>query len=358
MKAVILVGGEGTRLRPLTHKIPKQMIRIAGTTMIERVLRNLKNSGIYEAVLSLGYKPDAFLKAFPESRAQGVSLTYVVEDSPLDTAGAIRYAATNAGIKETFVVLNGDVLTDLNLSEVIKFHESSKARGTIALTPVEDPSRFGVVPTTEDGKVINFIEKPRAEDAPTNYINAGTYVFEPEVIGMIDDGRRVSIERETFPEMVKEGSLFAYKSDDYWLDTGTHESLLKASFDVLTVRKDRFVENATEASPTIFLGKGVSVSSSSVLLKEILVLANSEIEDNVKLDKAIVHENSIVGMDCVIRNSILYENVRVGKKSTVVNSIVADDVEIGDEAVLENTVIGRGERIEAGSRLSGARIPS
>ena len=227
MRAVVLVGGEGTRLRPLTLTTPKQMLPIVEQPMIERVLGHLATHGIDDAVLSLGYRPDAFINAYPSGTIAGVALTYAVEPTPLDTAGAIRFAANHAGIDDTFVVVNGDVLTDSDISALIDFHRSSGAEGTISLTPVEDPSAFGVVPTDPQGRVEAFIEKPPRDEAPTNYINAGTYVFETSVLDRIPADRRVSIERETFPALVESGTLYALGSEAYWLDTGTPDAYLR-----------------------------------------------------------------------------------------------------------------------------------
>ena len=191
MKAVVLVGGEGTRLRPLTLTSPKQMLPIVGVPMIERVLGQLAAHGVDEAVLSLGYLPDAFMQAYPQDRAAGVRLTYAIEPEPLDTAGAVRFAAAFAGIAETFVVVNGDVLTDLDLTGLVAFHREREAEGTIALHPVADPSAFGVVPTDSEGRVTAFVEKPPRDEAPTNEINAGTYVLEASVLERIPEGGRV-----------------------------------------------------------------------------------------------------------------------------------------------------------------------
>ena len=239
MKAVVLVGGEGTRLRPLTLSAPKQMLPIVGVPMIERVLGHLAAHGIDEAVLSLGYLPDAFLDAYPDGQAAGVRLSYAVEPEPLDTAGAVRFAATFAGIDETFVVVNGDVLTDIDLTALVAFHRERGAEGTIALHPVADPSAFGVVPTDDDGRVTAFVEKPPRDEAPTNLINAGTYVLEPSVLARIPEGGRVSIERETFPAMVRDGGLYARSDDAYWLDTGTPAAYLQAHFDFLRQARAR-----------------------------------------------------------------------------------------------------------------------
>ena len=238
MRAVVLVGGEGTRLRPLTYTVPKQMLPIVEQPMIERVIGHLADHGIEEAVLSLGYRPDAFMNAYPDDTIAGVHLAYAVEPEPRDTAGAIRFAARHCSVDETFVVVNGDVLTDSDLSALIDFHRLRGAEATIALTPMEDPSAFGVVPTDAQGRVLAFIEKPPRDEAPTNLINAGTYIFEPSVLDRIPPDVRVSVERETFPAMVEDGTLFAQGSDAYWLDTGTPDAYLRAHRDLILGRRD------------------------------------------------------------------------------------------------------------------------
>ena len=173
MKAVVLVGGFGTRLRPLTLNTPKPMLPIAGRPMIERTIELLGAHGVDEVVLSLGFRSDVFTDAYPEDTCAGVRLRYAVEPEPLDTAGAVRFAARQAGIDERFVVANSDVMTDMDLTALLAFHSEHGAEGTIALTPVDDPSHFGVVPTDERGCVEAFVEKPRRHEAPTNLINAG-----------------------------------------------------------------------------------------------------------------------------------------------------------------------------------------
>ena len=239
MDAVVLVGGEGTRLRPLTYDIPKQMLPIVGRPMIAHVVEWLGSHGVDRVVLSLGYRADAFVQAFPANRLSGVALEYAVEPEALDTAGAIRFAAGEAGVRDTFLVLNGDIITDFDASGLVAFHRSRSAEATLALTPVPDPSSFGVVPTDADGRVTAFIEKPPAGTAPTNLINAGIYVLETSVLARIEGGRRVSIERETFPELVAAGRLYALASDAYWLDTGRPHHYLQAQLDILSSRRCR-----------------------------------------------------------------------------------------------------------------------
>ena len=334
MKAVVLVGGEGTRLRPLTLSTPKQMLPVGGRPMIERVLEWLSPHGVSEVVLSLGYRPDAFIDAYPKGESCGVQLRYAVEPSPLDTAGAIRFAAEDAHVDDTFVVVNGDVLTDLDVSRLVAFHRGREAEATIALTPVADPSSFGVVPTNPSGRVEAFIEKPAKGEAPTNLINAGTYVLEPSVLERIPPDRRVSIERETFPELVREGRLFALGSDAAWLDAGTPATFLEAN-----------LAYATHGASTT---GGVGARPEAVKGSPQATVRRSAIGADVEL-----REGS------VIEGSVLMEGVVVGVGARVIDSIVGPGARIGDGARLEALcVIGAGHIVEAGLVISGARLPA
>jgi mannose-1-phosphate guanylyltransferase len=324
MRAVVLVGGEGTRLRPLTLTRPKQMLPVGGRPMIERVLQRLAPHGIDEAVLSLGYKPDAFIDAYPDGRCAGVALRYAVEDEPLDTAGAIRFAALEAGLTDTFVVVNGDVITDLDVSELVGFHRSSGAEATISLTPVDDPSRFGVVPTDEAGRVLAFIEKPAPEEAPTNLINAGTYVLESSVIERIPGGRRVSIERETFPALVAGRCLFALASRSAWLDAGTPETYLEAN-----------LRYAGEPDGSCQLAEGAVVKDS------------------------VVGTGVTFGPGSVVESSVLMDGVAVGEGSQVRRSLVGPGATIGVGSTVESlSVIGDGFVVPAAARLTDQRAPA
>jgi len=325
MKAVVLVGGEGTRLRPLTYSTPKQMLPVAGRTVIERVVEHLAGHGVDEVVLSLGYRPDAFLEAFPDGRCAGVKLHYAVESAPLDTAGAIAFAAGEAGINgETFVVVNGDILTEIDISALARFHRDRGAEGTIALTPVLDPSRFGVVPVDESGLVEAFIEKPPASEAPTNMINAGIYVLEPTFLERVPAGRRVSIEREVFPALVKDRRLYALGSDALWTDMGTPEKYLEA--------------NLTWARSE---GALVPGSHPGATVADSVIYADVSIDEGAHVREAVVLEGAHVRSGATVRRSVLGRNVSVGL-GAVVDAL---------------SVLGDGWEVAAGEMLSGARLP-
>jgi mannose-1-phosphate guanylyltransferase len=330
----VLVGGFGTRLRPLTLTNPKQMLPVAGRPMIEDVLDHLRRHGVDEVVLSLGYKPDAFLEAYPDAVCAGVRLVYAVEPEPLDTAGAIAFAAREAGIAERFIVVNGDVLTDLDLTALVEFHERSGAEGTIALTKVDDPSQFGVVPTDADGRVLAFVEKPPRDEAPTDLINAGFYVLEPSFLDRVPAGRKVNIERETFPAMVAEGSLFARSDPAYWLDVGTPERLLQASLDVLAgVRAAAPVDGA-------LVGEGAVV------------------EDGATVVRSVIGAGARVASGAVVEDSVLLPGAVVEAGATVRGSIVGAGAQVtAGSSVLELTVLGDEVRTTPGETLIGARVP-
>jgi mannose-1-phosphate guanylyltransferase len=331
MRAVILVGGFGTRLRPLTLDQPKQMLPVVGVTMLERVVAKLAEAGVDEAVLSLGYRPDAFTDAFPDGRCAGVTLHYAVEPEPLDTAGAISFAARDAGITERFVAVNGDVLTDIDMAELWKRHGDRGAEATIALTPVEDPSRFGVVPLHGDGRVEAFIEKPDPGTAPSNWINAGTYVLEPSVLDRVESGRKVSIEREVFPAMVEAGSLYGMQSDAYWIDAGTPEAYLDANLDYLDGRRG---EPVGGVDPTAQLAEGATVT------------------------RSVVGRGSVVAAGAVIEDSVVMAGVSIGSAVEVRGSIVGTGSVVGNGSVVTGlSVVGNDVDVPAGTRLEGDRLP-
>lgn len=357
MRAVVLVGGEGTRLRPLTFTTPKQLLPVVEVPMIERVLSNLARHGIDQAVLSLGYRPDAFYEAYPSGLVTGVRIAYAVEPEPLDTAGAVAFAADHADIDDTFVVLNGDVLSDVDLSSLVRFHRKHGASATIQLTPVSDPSRFGVVPTDSDGRVTQFIEKPPPGEAPTNLINAGTYVLEPEVLASIPLGRRTSIERETFPQLAARGRLYAQASDAYWLDTGTPEAYLQAHYDLLDgKRSGPPADEAHEVAP------GVWVIGTADLEGDVLpasLLGNGAIvAPGARVEHSVVGARCTVGQSAVVYRSVLLPGARVGAGAKVAGSILGHDTEIGEDSEVEPlSVIGDSEIVVPGTKLAGARVP-
>ncbi len=338
MKAVVLVGGEGTRLRPLTLATPKPLLPIANQPFLERQLGWLAAHGVTEVVLSLGYLPDAFVAHFPDATYAGVRIRYAVEPEPRGTAGAIRFAADVAGIDERFVVCNGDVLTALDLGALVAFHDARGAAATIHLVQVGDPSAFGVVPTFDDGEVKAFVEKPPPGQAPTDWINAGTYVLEPSVLERIPAGINVSIERETFPRMLDQrGRLYAWAGDGYWIDIGTPEKYLAAHLDVLGGALGPVpVAGAQEVDPGIWLEPGAVVDPSTRLVPPVLVGRDAAVGPGAWVAGSTIGAGATVGYGARVTGSVLHAGAAVGRAAEVTDSVLGPDVVVPDAAVVRS----------------------
>jgi mannose-1-phosphate guanylyltransferase len=329
MKAVVLVGGFGTRLRPLTLSTPKPMLPVGHVPMVENLVRMLAKANITEVVLGLGFRPEPFMRAFPDGECAGIALHYAVEPEPLDTAGAIKFAAESAGIDDTFIVANGDVLTDLDVTSLIDFHRRSHARATLHLTPVDDPSAYGVVVIDDDGRVRRFVEKPAPGTEPSRMINAGTYVFEPEVLDVIPSGRKVSVERETFPILVERGTLFAMATDDYWIDTGRPETYLKANLDVLDGRRTS--------------------------MRVDMVEQGAEVDPGAEILHSLVSNGARIERGAHVVDSVILPGAHVSRGANVRSSLVMGFV--GSHATITDSVIGSDGRVESNATMSHARVP-
>ncbi|HTV74233.1 MAG TPA: NDP-sugar synthase [Candidatus Acidoferrales bacterium] len=339
MQAVVLVGGEGTRLRPLTYGTPKPMVPIFGVPFLERTLSRLYEAGIDHAILAAGYLPEAITKHLGDGSRLGMRLTYVIEESPLGTAGALRNVANH--ITGPFFVLNGDIMTSLDLGAMIRFHREKGGLGALHLIRVEDPSAFGCVPHDENGRIRSFVEKPPRETAPTNEVNAGTYLLEREVLDAIPPGRMVSIERETFPQLLASGAaLYAYTTGDYWIDIGRPEHYEKIHRDVL----DRRLTLGPLADATAHRGEFYLSGS----FPPAGVLAPSYLGEGVTLDEGatagphtVLGDRVSVGPRAVVSDSILWDGVIVEEGAIVRGAIVASGARIGRGAAVEpGTVIG------------------
>ncbi len=333
MRAVVLVGGLGTRLRPLTLRTPKQMLPVAGRPMIEHVVAHLADHDVDEVVLSLAYRPDAFKASYPDASCAGVRLVYAVEPEPLDTAGAIRFAAANAGIDERFLVVNGDVLSDLDLSALLSFHDDAHRRGgaeaSIELVGVDDPSPYGAVSTEAGGRVSAFVEKPPVGEAPAA-VNAGYYVLEPQVLDRIPEGQRVNIERETFPAMVAEGVLYATTGKGWWIDVGTPERYLQASLALVDRHPD---------------GSGVVADSAMVAT-------------TASVTRSVLGPGCRIGRNARVEESVVFSRAVIGNGATIRRSVIGASAVVGDAAtVTDVSVLGTGVEVDGGAHLAGELLP-
>ncbi|HLG91909.1 MAG TPA: NDP-sugar synthase, partial [Acidimicrobiales bacterium] len=323
MRGLVLVGGEGTRLRPLTLSAPKQMLPVAEQPMIERVVGQLASAGVGSAVLSLGYRPEAFVAAYPDGVVAGVRVDYAVEDQPLGTAGAIAFAAGQAGICDTFIAANGDVLTDMDLGALVELHRTRRAEATIHLVAVPDPSAFGVVSTDESGAVVEFVEKPAPGRAPSNLVNAGTYVLEPSVLELVEPGRPVSIEREVFPILAERRSLYALASDAYWIDAGTPSQYLRANRDLVGGRRPGPpAPGARLAAPGVWVVDGARLRGE--VAPPSLVGRGAEVSAGARVVGSCVGCSSSVAAGARVLDSVLLAGCQVGPGALVEDSILGE----------------------------------
>ena len=329
MHAVVLVGGFGTRLRPLTLSTPKPLLPIANVRQLEHLIANLGAAGVTEVVLAIGFKPEPFFEAFPDGVCAGIRLHYAVEPEPLDTAGAIAFAARHAGVSDTFVVMNGDILCDVDIAQLVAFHKQRGAEGTLHLTPVDDPSQYGVVEVDDKGWVKRFVEKPAPGETESRVINAGTYVLEPSVLDRMPVGERLSIERVVFPAMVQDGTLAAMATDDYWIDTGRPETYLQANLDLID-------------------------GSRSLILSS--VGANSLISPSASITRSVIGERAVIGDGCVIVDSVILPDAHVGDRVRLERSLVMGVV--GNDSALTDCVIGADAVVPTHSELVKTRIPN
>jgi mannose-1-phosphate guanylyltransferase len=353
--AVVLVGGQGTRLRPLTEKTRKDMLPVVDRPLLAYTFEHLRRHGVERAILSCGYLPTQIQQHFGD-RAGDLALEYRVEEHPLDTGGAIRFAAE--GLTDTFLAVNGDSLREADLDRLVEFHRERRAAATILLAPVADPSRYGLVRLNDDGTVNTFLEKPRPEEIDTNLINAGLYVLEPEVVDLIPSGRPVSIEREIFPALVRSGRLYGLALPGYWLDVGTPESYLQAHRDVL---ERNFVTEVGEAlgRDYTWVDPSAQVSPTAKLVPPLLVGAGAVVEEDVRVGSlAVIGAGARVEAGCVVEYAVVQPEARLGAGSVVSGSIVGESAELGPACEVRGlSVVGPGARVgERNTLAAGLRV--
>jgi len=353
MKAIILVGGEATRLRPLTCNIPKIMVPVLNRPLLEHIIGYLKSHGILDVVLAVGKSPEHIQRHFRDGSKLGVKITYSVEDYPRGTAGAVKNAERFGD--GSFVVLNGDVFSDLDLGAMIERHRRSRPIATLALTPVEDPSSYGVVETDADGRVKRFIEKPKPGEVTTNMINAGVYVLEPEILSYISPDGFIMFERDIFPLLLEKGQvMYGYAFQGYWIDMGTPDKYLRLNWDLL--RRPALVrarDKGVEFEGKSFVNTSARIEGPAIIGQGCFIGANSLIKG-----PAVLGARCQVEEGAMIEGAILWEDCRVGKNSKLRNCVLASRCHVEDASeVLDGCLIGDGVRIGSGNRLcNGIKI--
>jgi mannose-1-phosphate guanylyltransferase len=359
MQAVILVGGEGTRLRPLTSTVPKPVVPLVDRPFIAFMLEWLREHGIEDVIMSCGFLATSVRNVLGDGSGLGIRLRFVEEPDPRGTAGALKFAESM--LDERFLMLNGDVLTDIDLSAQIERHERTGARATLALVPVEDPTAYGLVHLAEDCSVRDFVEKPSPDQIDTNLISAGAYVLERDVLELVPPGRNVSIEREVWPLLIGDG-LYGFPSQSYWLDIGTPERYLKGTFDIIEGKVDTAVQERLgdgylvvdpdaqvdgRVVPPVVLERGVRVAAGAHIGSLAVLGQGVSIGAGTRVERSVILPGAEIGEGCTLRDCIVAGGCHVGDGTQITGgAVLGEGVTVG----AHNTVT-RGARIFPGVTL-------
>jgi mannose-1-phosphate guanylyltransferase len=338
LTAVILVGGPGTRLQPLTDDRPKSVLPVLNKPFMEHIIAYLRQYGIEDIILTLSYLPDVIREYLGDGSRYGVRLRYCLEQEPRGTAGAVKNA--EAYLDNTFFVLNGDVFTDMNLGDMLAFHRENKAKATISLTWVDDPSAFGVVETDGEKRVQRFIEKPPLAEATTNWINAGTYILEPEVLEHIPPGVHYMFEKGLYPKLLDTGvPVYGYPCRGYWLDMGTPEKYFSLNVDLLSSKiksplvsipgqngiyysRDAVVHPSAELTMPVVIGSGSRVGQGVHIKGPVVIGSGCHVEDGASIENAVLWNNVSIHAGARLRHCVISSDVTINHNQDVVNYIV------------------------------------
>jgi mannose-1-phosphate guanylyltransferase len=344
MQALILAGGKGTRLRPLTMHTPKPIVPIANQPFLLYQLELLKRADVRDVILSLSYQPQKIEDKIGDGTDFGVRVSYTVEASPLGTAGAYRNAARL--INATTVVFNGDVLTDIDLNAVIRFHRERQAAATIVLTPVPNPTAYGLVETEKDGLVRRFVEKPKLEEVTCNTINAGIYILEPRVLDYVPEGEPFMFEYGVFPQLLeRKEPFFAYIWQGYWRDIGTASSYLQANMDVIAGRVPLLEPPSTE--------RGEKFDATAEIEAPSAVDPSCTLKAGAQVINSVISRNCYIEERSRIENSVVRGGTRIGAGSTVQGAVIGKGCHIGRSVEIKGAVLGDKSVVTDFSQVGG-----
>jgi NDP-sugar pyrophosphorylase family protein len=345
LKAIILAGGIGTRLRPLSCTRPKLLFPVLNKPLLDWTLERLAETGVDGVTLAVKYMADVFMQRYGESK-YGLKISYSLEKKPMRTGGAIKYAEESIGHEEPFLVLNGDIFTTIDYTALINKHKQNKAVATIALYRVEDPSRYGTVKLTKENRITQFVEKAPPRKAPSNLINAGVYVLNPEIFNYIPSGRPVSIEHEVFPKLAKEGKLFGHEFKQIWMDIGKPVDYLKANKILLDAEpekrllgKDANIGEGVEFSEPVMVDAGVNVGQNSKIGPYAIIGRDAVLGRNVILKNSVVFPEATISDNASVRGTVIGEGVAIGKGTTISEGcVIGDHVTVRDNITLSRNV--------------------
>ncbi len=357
MKAVILVGGQGTRLRPLTINTPKAMVPVLNTPFLEHVIHHLSRHNVREITLALSHLAQPIKDYFGDGSRFGVRLNYVLEETPLGTAGAVKNTERSERyLDETFLVLNGDIITDLDITAMLDSHRQRRSKATIALTPVDDPTSYGLIETDAKGRVTRFLEKPGWSQVTTNMINAGTYIIEPDVMASIPPRTKFSFEHELFPLFLEQDEpIYAYPSSAYWIDIGTPEKYLRLNKDLLSGKSTQY---APGSGVRVVIGDKCHIHPTAEITAPVVIGDNCAIGQGVRLTgPVVIGSGSVILDNAVITESVIWQAVNIGSGVKVKGSIIASNCRLDDGSIVEEAVLGDNVTVTSGYKLEpGSKI--
>ena len=338
LKAVILVGGEGTRLQPLTHVIPKPMLPVLNRPFLEHTIAYLKKYAVEDIILALSYLPEVIQDYFGDGSKLGVQLTYAVESHPLGTAGAVKNVEQY--LDDTFVVLNGDIFTVLDIADMLTFHQHKRAKASIALTRVDNPCAFGVVDADSDGRIQRFIEKPSPDQVTSNWINAGIYILEPEVLGHVPIGSHYMFEKGLFPLLLELGEpVYGYQFSGHWLDMGTPEKYLCLNRDLLLSKAKSVLINRL-SKDEVWCDQDVIIHPSAKITGPVIIASGCRIGQRVHIKgPVIIGPNCYLGDDVSLEETVLWRGVNIGVGAVLKQCVIGNDTKVTAKDQVTNRVV-------------------
>lgn len=361
MKAVVLAGGFGTRINPLTYSLPKPMLPLAGKPILEHVVDLLKRNGFEELIFLLYFQPDVIKNHFGDGSDYGVKIEYTIPPEDYGTAGAVKYAEAHLSGKKPFVVISGDLLADVDLKALVKFHKAQKANATIGLTSVQDPLKFGIVITDNDGHVVKFLEKPSWGEVFSDNINAGIYVLDPSILDYIPENQSFDFSHDLFPRLLAdEKPLFGYLLSGYWRDVGDTTSYWNANADILAgkVSVKGVGKRMDIVGRNIWLADDVEISEGADLRGTVIICEGTKIDTNVMITDSVIGKNTIMREGVKISDSTLWDDIYIDRDSQIDGSVICSDVKLGKEVrsergvvIAESCSVGDGALIKEGVKI-------
>ncbi|MFA5771600.1 MAG: NDP-sugar synthase [Thermoplasmata archaeon] len=357
-KAVILAGGEGTRLKPITDKRPKPLVPIAGKPCIDYVIQSLVKAGFKEIIITTGYLSDTLIQNIGDGKQYGASILYSFEGTPLGTAGAVKNIEEFHD--ETFIVASGDVLADVDIKTLYDYHKKKKGIATMALTTIDNPSEYGIVDLNKEGKIVRFKEKPKRDEEFSHLINAGIYVLEPEALRYVPDDTPFDFSRGVFPKLLeKKIDIYGKTIEGLWMDIGRPSDLLNANYE-MSKRKGSKVSVAgiMNMDGTIMMENNVVFDKNVNVKGHCFIGENTRISEESTIYNAYIHKHVYVSKGSTIRDTLIMDGCMIGENSEITHCILSDDCKIGENVKMYNCLVGEGVRVKSHSTIADVKIVS